>query len=235
MHDIQPFLDARGRTEAVRGRMFAYPNIEPEKTALVIVDMQNVFCAPGQLVEVPTTREIVPNINALTRAARASGMTVVWLRQTLGEDAEQGWPIFFRFGMLPEQRETFNAAMTPGGEGHEIYPELTVADGDLVMNKRCFSAFAPGSSAIDNALRERGIHSLIITGTVTNVCCESTARDAYFLNYRQIFTSDATAAFSDEEHNATLLSMHSFFADVRSTGEILDALKHNEHRFANAG
>ena len=231
MHDITPFLDARDTAEAIRGRLFAYPDIEPEKTALVIVDMQNVFCAPGQLVEVPMAREIVPNINRLAAAARASGMTVVWLRETLGTDAEQGWPIFFRFGMREDQQADFNAAMSPGSEGHQIYPDMEVEDGDLIINKRCFSAFAPGSSPLDQVLRERGIHAVIIAGTVTNVCCESTARDAYFLNYRIIFGSDLTAALSDEEHNATLKNMHYFFGDVRSTDDILDALKHNEHRF----
>lgn len=231
MHDIQPFLDVRDRAEAIRGRLFAYPELEPTKTALVIVDMQNVFCAPGGLVETPQARDIVPNINALTAAARAAGMAVVWLRQTLDEKAEQGWPIFFRFAMTPERKDGYLKAMRPGTQGHEIYSELTVEPTDIIINKMCFSGFAPGSSTLDTVLRGKGIDSVVIAGTLTNVCCESTARDANFLNYRIIFGSDITACLSDEEHNASLIAMHNFFGDVRSTEDILNALKHNEHRF----
>ena len=232
MHDTQHFLDARGRAEELRGRLFAYPNLEPEKTALVIVDMQNVFCAPGALVEVPEAREIVDNINALTTAARAAGMSVVWLRHTSDKDTEQGWPVFFKFGMTPDRKQAYLDEMSPGSDGHQIYSGLTVEDSDLVVDKRRFSGFAPGSSTLDTVLRERGIDTVIITGTLTNVCCESTARDAYFLNYKIIFGSDSTACLSDEEHNASLMNMHYFFGDVRSTDDILTALRHNEHRFA---
>ncbi|WP_321389547.1 isochorismatase family cysteine hydrolase [Emcibacter sp.] len=234
MHDIQAFLDVRGRAVDIRGRLFAYPELEPEKTALVIVDMQNVFCAPGALVEVPEARDIVPNINSLTTAARAAGMPVVWLRHTSDKDTEQGWPVFFRFGMTPDRKDAYLDAMSLGAEGHQIYSGLEVADSDLIVDKRRFSGFAPGSSTLDTVLRERGIDNIIITGTLSNVCCESTARDAYFLNYGIIFPSDANACLSDDEHNATLVNMHSFFGDVRSTDDILTALQHNEHRFAES-
>ena len=73
-------------------------------------------------------------------------------------------------------------------------------------------------------LQDRGIDTLIVTGTVTNCCCESTARDAMQLNYKVIFVSDGNAALSDAEHNATLNNMCALFADVMSTEEVVSAL-----------
>lgn len=232
MHNTDAFMKGKDRAKEVRGRLFAYDRLEPAKTALVVVDMQNVFVEEGQLVEVPEARDIVPNINALAAACRAAGMTIVWIQHTLDKDAEQGWPVWFRFAMTPEDKARFKAAMAPGTDGHKLYPDLDVRDGDLTVYKRRYSAFVQGSSVLDIELRQRGIDSVIITGTLTNVCCESTARDAYFLNYNVLFASDGTACLSDEEHNATLLAMHNFFGDVRSTQEIVEALKNNEHRFA---
>ncbi len=88
-----------------------------------------------------------------------------------------------------------------------------------------FDAFMPNSSDLDAILRQRGIDTLIITGTVTNVCCESTARDANMLGYKVVFVTDATAAFTDEEHNAALLSMAAVFAEVRDTAGVLRLLE----------
>lgn len=91
--------------------------------------------------------------------------------------------------------------------------------------KSRFSAFLQGSSDLDEQLRRRGVDTVLITGTVSNVCCESTARDAMMLNYRTIFVSDANATRTDEEHNATLGNMVMCFADVASTEEVLRQLE----------
>ena len=92
---------------------------------------------------------------------------------------------------------------------------------DLVVRKRRFGAFAPGASDLDALLRARGIDTLIITGTATNVCCESTARDAMMLNYKVFFIEDGNATFGDVEHNATLSAMAHIFCDVASADHVL--------------
>jgi ureidoacrylate peracid hydrolase len=74
-------------------------------------------------------------------------------------------------------------------------------------------------------LQDRGIDTLIVTGTLTNCCCESTARDAMQFNYKVIFVSDANATLSDAEHNATLNNMCALFADVMSTDEVIEVLR----------
>ena len=93
------------------------------------------------------------------------------------------------------------------------------------MRKTRFSALSQGSSDLDAILRTRGIDTLIVVGTATNVCCESTARDAMMLNYKVFFVSDANACRTDAEHNATLASLMVMFADVRSTDEMIALLQ----------
>jgi ureidoacrylate peracid hydrolase len=93
------------------------------------------------------------------------------------------------------------------------------------MVKKRFSAFIQGSSAIDEHLRRRGIDTLLIAGTTTNVCCESTARDAMMLNYKVVMVHDALAAYTDAEHNATLATFYMIFGDVQSIDEAAAALE----------
>jgi ureidoacrylate peracid hydrolase len=109
--------------------------------------------------------------------------------------------------------ETFS----PGAFGHALYSELDVLPQDLKVQKRRFGAFAPGASDLHAILEDRGIDTLIITGTATQVCCESTARDAMMLNYKVFFIADGNATFNDDEHNGTLSAMAHTFCDVRST------------------
>jgi ureidoacrylate peracid hydrolase len=106
-------------------------------------------------------------------------------------------------------------------EGHAIYPAINVQPQDLMVNKYRASAFVANSSNLDDILRTRQIDSLIVTGTMTNVCCESTARDAQMMNYRVIFVADGTATANDDLHNATLLNLQYYFADVVLTDQVL--------------
>ncbi len=155
----------------------------------------------------------------MAAAMRAAGGTVVWIRMTLVGQAE-AWSVFFagypRPGLLDE--------MTPGAHGHALHDALDVQPADLILDKTRFSAFIQGSSDLDRTLSARGIDSLVLVGTLTNVCCESTARDAMMLNYRLVFVSDANAALSDEEHNATLNAILRVFGDVRPTEEVVALL-----------
>ena len=125
-------------------------------------------------------------------------------------------------------------AFTPGDFGHTLYPSLEVRPGDLTVRKYRFSALVQGASDLDAMLRTRGVDTLIIVGTATNVCCESTARDAMMLNYKVFFVSDANACRTDEEHNATLAILMSMFADVRSTDEMIDLLQRHAVPVAGA-
>ena len=219
MHKIAIPDSIIAQVKAQRGRLNRYDRLIGEKTALVVIDLQNVFMLPGMPVEVPTAREIVPNVNTLASAMRQAGGKVVWVKMCL-EGQTEAWSVFFegdtRRGTLSE--------LTPGAHGFELYAGLDVKSDDAVIVKRRYSAFIQGSSDIDRHLREAGIDTIVIVGTLTNVCCESSARDAMMLNYRLLFVSDGNAALSDAEHNATLATILRVFGDVATTDEVVTLL-----------
>jgi ureidoacrylate peracid hydrolase len=224
MHKIQIPAYALERIQQRRGRFHQFDRIDPARTAHVVVDLQNGFMAEGAVAEVPVAREIVPNVNRVSRALRAAGGLVVYIQNTIDQAALTDWSNNFAYFSSPERRARMTAAFTPGAEGHAIWPGLEVLPQDLKVLKRRFGAFVPGSSELHAILQQRAIDTLIITGTVTNVCCESTARDAMMMNYKVVFVSDGNAAFTDEEHNATLSSLAILFADVMSTDEVVAKL-----------
>ena len=125
----------------------------------------------------------------------------------------------------PEMREKRIAALSEGTLGHQLWPDLEVRPEDEVVKKYRYSAFMPGTSDLPDRLRARGFDTVLITGTVTNVCCESSARDANMTNFRTIMVSDGNAAASQEEHDASLAAFYNVFGDVMDTDMIIAYLK----------
>ena len=122
-----------------------------------------------------------------------------------------------RLGALSDaHREGFRR----GEHYWQVWPDLEVMPEDKIVEKGRFSGFTPGTSSLDDELEQAGIDTVIISGTLTNICCESTARDAMQHNYRVIIGADSNAALSDEEHAATLKSLAFAFADLRSSEEV---------------
>jgi ureidoacrylate peracid hydrolase len=109
-------------------------------------------------------------------------------------------------------------------KGHALWSELDVHAEDGQIVKKCFSAFIEGSSNISPYLLERGIDTLLIGGTATNICCESSARDAMMLNFKVTMVADALATYTDAEHNASLATFYSIFGDVQTVDEAVAAL-----------
>jgi ureidoacrylate peracid hydrolase len=115
--------------------------------------------------------------------------------------------------------------LTRGSRYHGLYRELEILSDEPVVPKRRFSAFIQGSSALEALLRARGIDTVVISGTRTNVCCETTARDAMMLDFKTVMVSDATAAATDIEHLAGLMTVFQVFGDVRTTDEVIGLLR----------
>jgi len=205
------------RATSRRGGIRVFDTIDPAKTAHVVVDLQNGFMAPGAICEIGTAREIVPNVNRISAAVRAAGGLVVYIQNTLDAEAIRTWTTYLDYFCSPERRAAMIETFTPGAEGHQLWPDLEVLPNDLMVRKSRFGAFAPGASDLHAILSGRGIDTVIITGTATQVCCESTARDAMMLNYKVFFVEDGNATFNDEEHNATLSAMAHTFCDVVAT------------------
>ncbi len=227
MHKVSIPDGVIAQVKAQRGRLNRYDRLLGPKTALVVIDLQNVFMLPGMPVEVPTAREIVPNVNRLAAATRKAGGKVIWVKMCL-EGQSEAWRVFFD----GDPRRATLAELTPGSRGFELHADLDVRPEDTILVKKRFSAFIQGSSDIDRHLRDAGIDTVVIVGTVTNVCCESSARDAMMLNYRLVFISDANAALSDAEHNATLASILRVFGDVATTNEVIERLSAHRERAA---
>jgi len=112
-----------------------------------------------------------------------------------------------------------------GTLGHELWPELDVRPEDEIVKKYRYSAFMPGTSALPDRLRVRGFDTVLIIGTVTNVCCESSARNANMTNFRTIMVSDGNAALSQEEHDASLTAFYNTFGDVMVADMIIVSLR----------
>jgi ureidoacrylate peracid hydrolase len=168
----------------------------------------------------------VPNINRLAQAVRQTGGTVIWIKTTFKADALKNWSTYFEM-VKPEQGARRVAALTADSKGHELWPELDVRPDDLIVEKNRFSAFIQGSSNLAEVLREHGLDTVLVTGTVTNVCCESTARDAMMLNFKTIMVTDGNAAVTDEDHNASLCAFYLTFGDVMPTDMLVTCLERN--------
>ncbi len=225
MHKIelsQQSLETAARRRG--GRRYAFPVIAAKNTALLVIDMQLYFMAPGMLAEVPTAREIVPNINTLAHAIRRAGGQIVWISSTFDESIRENWSVLTHELFSQERREAMLANLCRDGAGHPLWPELRVETGDWQVEKNRFSALIQGSSDLEARLRSAGIDTVIITGTLTDVCCESTARDAMMLNFKTIVVSDANAADCDEDHNNALSALARLFADVVPTEDLIGRL-----------
>lgn len=208
---------------ARRGKLHAYDSVSPETTALVVIDMQNSWVLDGHsALEIPETRDIIPNINRLAAAMRAAGGTVAWTQSTF----PQAWThaAYAHFGAA-DWRQRIVDETAPGTFGFQLADAMDVGADDIVVTKTKPSAFIQGSSDLEARLRARGCDTLVITGTLTNACCESSARDAAALGFGNIFVADATATRSDAEHNATLTNLIQLVADVRLTDEVIDLLR----------
>ena len=223
MHEFELSQSDKDLIVMRRGRLHAFESIDPSRTALLVVDMQNAFVKKDVAhAYVPEAASIVPNINALATALRTAGGDVVWVKNTFTEESLQSWSHFHEELWAPGRKETRIQAMSAGTPGHQIYDGLEVRPQDLEVQKTRYSAFIQGSSDLEPMLRERGVDTVLVTGTATNVCCESTARDAMMLNFRTIMVSDGNAAGNDEAHAASLASFWTTFGDVRSTAELID-------------
>lgn len=212
-----------------RGKLHIHDDLDPAKTALLVVDLQNAFMVEEHAAAfVPGCVDIVPNVNRLAEAVRATGGTVFWIRNTITDESREAWSHWFAMtGHDAERAAKRQANMVEGAVGHELYPDLVVKPEDETVLKHRFSALIQGSSDLHERLQAAGIETVIVTGTVTSVCCESTARDAMMLNYKTIMVSDGNAAMTDAEHNAALTAFYATFGDVMDTESLIDTLQAN--------
>jgi len=187
--------------------------LEPGRTALVVIDLQRgIVAAPA--APNPAS-DVVAHAAAIAAALRAAGGTVVLVHVTPSADGRDA---------LRPQTDTPASQRGPlPPDWAEIVPELGPEPGDIVITKRQWGAFY--GTELDLQLRRRGIDTILLAGISTNVGVESTARDAYERGYQQVFVEDAMAARSPDEHANTVRTLFPRIGRVRSTAEVLAALK----------
>jgi nicotinamidase-related amidase len=198
-----------------RGRAHAYESLDPERTALVVVDLVPFF-----VEESAYCRGIVPRVNRLAGELRAAGGSVCWV--VPGGDGPS--PVAREF-FGERVAQTYATAGAAGPPRSRLWHGLDVDEADGAVEKSGPSAFFPGTCAAHHLLAERGVTTVVVVGTVTNVCVESTVRDASALGYRVILVADACAAVRDQDHNATLHVVYRSFGDVRSTDEVVALIR----------
>jgi nicotinamidase-related amidase len=201
-----------------------FPALEPGRTALVNIDMQAAFLADDQPYGNANARAVVANVNALSQAMRAEGGPVIWTRQTYTSEPPLAPPDWQYDPSRPGVAAGMQA-LTAGSSGHGLFESMEVAAGDRVIDKYRYGAFSCPVAALPETLERLGVAMLIITGTLTNCCVESTAREANMAGYKVIVAADATSAVTDAEHNAALMNLRINFADVRRTAELLRMIR----------
>lgn len=209
------------RIMAKRGKLEVFDKFEAAKTAFLVIDMQNFYVA-----EVDTAISIVPNVNRIAAACRAKGVPVIWviMRCAEKEGAPSQWQLYHDYFFTEAKGHNHLTKLSPGNKGYEIYPDLEVKEEDRIVTKKRFSPFIIGASDLHDILQEMGAENLIVAGTATNMCSESTARDAMMLDYKVVMVEDANAARYDDDHLAGLTSFYQSFGDVRKTDDVIEMI-----------
>lgn len=227
MHNVDIPASVVERKIRRHGTEHPFADLDPERTALVVIDLQNGFMMHGVGHAVcDMAVEVVPNVNRLASALRETGGKVFWIQNTHDEACLESWSVLNSY-TSPEQTAKRIESMSEGTKGHALWDGLDVRAEDEAVKKYRFSAFLQGSSDLPERLRAQGYDTVLIVGTVTNVCCDSSARDAMMLNFKTIMVSDGCAATNDEEHNAALIAFYLTFGDVMTTDELIACLQAN--------
>jgi ureidoacrylate peracid hydrolase len=195
--------------------------IEPSKSALIVVDMENDFVAPGAPLETPAGRAMVPQLARALACCREVGIPVIY---TAHAHRPGGCDLGRRLAANPIVGR--GRALVEGTPGVAIFPEIAPRDGEIVITKHRFSAFY--GTDLEIILRGLGVTTVVITGVTTENCCHATARDALFRDFRVVFLADATATddypdlgygamTADEIHRATLVILAASTAEVMTT------------------
>jgi len=228
MHSVTVRKEIIDRVLQRRGRYHLFDRLEAARTALIVIDMQSAFCAPAAPAEVPTARDIVAPINRLTAELRTLGVPVIWVlhaNERIGDKSD--WELFFDTFVADEVRDKTLASLAAATQS--VWPALVTGPADRTVLKNRYSAFIPGSSPLERVLRGMGIDTVLVAGTKTNVCCESTARDAMMLDFKVVLVEDCCAALSDDEHRSALENVIQQFGDVMTADEVLMRLRHLEN------
>ena len=196
---------------ARRGRLHAFESIEAARTALVVIDL-DMATVEGD----DQCQRMTPIVNSVASAVRDRGGVVAWVLSRM-----TAMPKHFAAILGTDVATKYFNHGQSNGPGTRLWHALERRAGDLLAIKSGASAFFPGKCDLKEQLDLLGVETVLIAGTVTNICCESSARDAAELGYKVIMVSDALAGHAHWLHEATLATFYRIFGDVRPSGEII--------------
>jgi ureidoacrylate peracid hydrolase len=211
--------------------------VEPARAALIVIDVQNDFCAVGGMMsnegfDVSEAQKAAARLPRLLTTARSAGALVVFVRNIYSTDAEfssmnRNKPanIYLSDAWLEQAARkrkgsyTRRPVCTAGSWEGDFYGDVRPLPGEPIVTKHRYSAFY--NTDLDSILRSNGIRTIVLTGVATNVCVETTAREGFVRDYYIVLVSDGTATYAAEDHQATLRNVDRFFGEVATIADIV--------------
>lgn len=204
-------------------------NLIPSKTALIVIDLQNIFVENHEPISAPDGIDILKRMNELADVCRQHGMPVIYTAHQLRSDNSNAGVLA---EILPKLKE--DNLISEDSISGAIHPGFQIREGDIFLRKPRFGAFT--GTDLDLILRGKGIDTVIIGGIATNICCETTAREANHHEYKLIFLSDGTttAGYADQGYGylspeevkkATLTTIAYIFGEVTTVRDVIDRIK----------
>jgi ureidoacrylate peracid hydrolase len=194
--------------------------VTKKNTALIVVDMQNIWVHPRGARYLPMSEDIVPKVQDLLRFCRSNQVPVIYLHTTKRKDlADVG--IFA--DIKPQTHDADDEwSNFEGSPGAEFYDPVKPTESDILVKKFRYSGFY--GTQLENLLRALGRDTIAITGVATNVCCDSTARDGAMRDFKVLFLSDCNASFTQDEQEATLRNFDKHFGVVMDSKTLMAKL-----------
>jgi ureidoacrylate peracid hydrolase len=199
--------------------------IDPAHAALIVIDMQNDFCARGGMMDqegadisaVQAMAERLPN---LIESARGAGALVVFIRNVYTTERNIYLSDVWLEQMLRRRGESYTKRDVCGAESWEgdFYGEIRPRPAEPIVTKHRYGAFH--NTDLDTILRVHGIRTVVLTGVATNACVDTTAREAFVRDYYVLLTSDGTACYSEQAQEATLQTLDKYFGQVVTVHEV---------------
>jgi ureidoacrylate peracid hydrolase len=191
--------------------------VAPEQTAIVVIDVQQEFFAAGGVIDLmgddpAPLRAMIPRLADFLDQARERARLVVFTKQTYAAQ--------LRSPAIEEHQVRSGMKRPPTPEAEEFYG-LVPGKGDVVLPKNRYSAFV--GTPFATLLRAHGIKTLILTGVATNVCVESTARDAYMRDYFVVVPRDLTGGVNEAFKQMSLANIDRYFGEVVDSADVLAA------------
>jgi isochorismate hydrolase len=187
---------------------------EPQLSALLVTDMQNFFLKEESHAFLPASKAIIPNIRALIEFYRNHNLPVIFTRHSLEKDEEPGI-----------MGEWWADVIWEDDDLSKVVDSLKSLDSETIIRKTRYSAFI--GTELDKLLKERKVKTVVITGVMTHLCCETTARDAFMRDYQVFFVIDGTATQNEELHISSLRTLSHGFAVPVTTSEIRNTFEEN--------